>query len=316
MVENELGETYRFAHDETGQVTAERDFAGRTLHYGYDLAGRCTKRVNGAGQILTFQLDALGRVVRQINAEGAESVFEYDANGNVVKATSADGVKTEFERNENGQIISKKQNEESLRTTFDALGRRASRRTTRGDEIKWRYDANNLPLELQFASNGEEFSFEYDAASRETSRRLASGLKLEKEYDERDRLTRQSVALDTAANGELRRLAARLSEQTYFYDESGKPLELFDQAGETAWQQTNLWSENVAAQAVQTDCDLRFQGQWFDEESGLHYNFHRYYDPQTGRTFPIVRDDTIRRRRRGQRLELFDRAGGGDGSIN
>ncbi len=25
------------------------------------------------------------------------------------------------------------------------------------------------------------------------------------------------------------------------------------------------------------------QGQWFDEESGLHYNFHRYYDPQTGR---------------------------------
>ena len=28
---------------------------------------------------------------------------------------------------------------------------------------------------------------------------------------------------------------------------------------------------------------MRFQGQWYDEESGLHYNFHRYYDPQTGR---------------------------------
>ena len=59
---------------------------------------------------------------------------------------------------------------------------------------------------------------------------------------------------------------------------------MFNQAGEAAWrQQTNLWSENIAEQPAQTDCDIRFQGQWFDEESGLHYNFHRYYDPQTGR---------------------------------
>ncbi|MBC3778170.1 RHS repeat-associated core domain-containing protein, partial [Pseudomonas sp. SWRI99] len=28
---------------------------------------------------------------------------------------------------------------------------------------------------------------------------------------------------------------------------------------------------------------LRFQGQYFDAESGLHYNRHRYYDPRLGR---------------------------------
>ncbi|MGO4324765.1 RHS repeat-associated core domain-containing protein, partial [Pseudomonas sp. KB_12] len=28
---------------------------------------------------------------------------------------------------------------------------------------------------------------------------------------------------------------------------------------------------------------LRFQGQYFDPESGLHYNRHRYYNPETGR---------------------------------
>ena len=28
---------------------------------------------------------------------------------------------------------------------------------------------------------------------------------------------------------------------------------------------------------------LRFQGQYFDAETGLHYNRFRYYDPQTGR---------------------------------
>ena len=29
--------------------------------------------------------------------------------------------------------------------------------------------------------------------------------------------------------------------------------------------------------------NLRFQGQYFDAETGLHYNYHRYYDPRTGR---------------------------------
>ncbi|WP_428462347.1 RHS repeat-associated core domain-containing protein [Photobacterium kagoshimensis] len=28
---------------------------------------------------------------------------------------------------------------------------------------------------------------------------------------------------------------------------------------------------------------LRYQGQYFDDESGLHYNRFRYYDPITGR---------------------------------
>ncbi|MBP4047330.1 RHS repeat-associated core domain-containing protein, partial [Chromobacterium violaceum] len=28
---------------------------------------------------------------------------------------------------------------------------------------------------------------------------------------------------------------------------------------------------------------FRFQGQYHDDESGLHYNRHRYYDPEIGR---------------------------------
>lgn len=31
------------------------------------------------------------------------------------------------------------------------------------------------------------------------------------------------------------------------------------------------------------DCPLRFPGQYADPETGLHHNFHRYYDPETAR---------------------------------
>jgi RHS repeat-associated protein len=30
-------------------------------------------------------------------------------------------------------------------------------------------------------------------------------------------------------------------------------------------------------------CNLRFPGQYADDETGLYYNWHRYYDPDTGR---------------------------------
>lgn len=31
------------------------------------------------------------------------------------------------------------------------------------------------------------------------------------------------------------------------------------------------------------DSKFRFPGQYYDEETGLHYNYHRFYDPGTGR---------------------------------
>ncbi|RMK76117.1 hypothetical protein IPC84_28670, partial [Pseudomonas aeruginosa] len=32
-----------------------------------------------------------------------------------------------------------------------------------------------------------------------------------------------------------------------------------------------------------TQVNLRFPGQYYDAESGLHYNYFRDYDPETGR---------------------------------
>ena len=50
------------------------------------------------------------------------------------------------------------------------------------------------------------------------------------------------------------------------------------QVGNTVQMQ---WVQPLAEQAPEQN--LRFQGQYFDAETGLHYNRFRYYDPECGR---------------------------------
>lgn len=44
-----------------------------------------------------------------------------------------------------------------------------------------------------------------------------------------------------------------------------------------------LAEDDVDGDTVKTEVNLRFPGQYFDAETELHYNWHRYYEPQTGR---------------------------------
>ncbi|MBC3273511.1 RHS domain-containing protein, partial [Pseudomonas sp. SWRI81] len=73
----------------------------------------------------------------------------------------------------------------------------------------------------------------------------------------------------------------------YQLDHLGTPQELTDYSGEIVWSAQYDAYGKVAAVTLAgeeyLDQPLRFQGQYFDAESGLHYNRHRYYDPRLGR---------------------------------
>jgi RHS repeat-associated protein len=62
-----------------------------------------------------------------------------------------------------------------------------------------------------------------------------------------------------------------------------------DGASEVAWSaRYQAWSTaqeviSEAARKAGISNPLRFAGQYFDRETGLHYNRHRYYDPGSGR---------------------------------
>lgn len=93
-------------------------------------------------------------------------------------------------------------------------------------------------------------------------------------------------------------------------DPNGAPHTLYSSDGRVLWSaQRTLWgntAQDGARDSIRRavrdqlrtskldsdeydppDCELRFPGQWADEESGLHYNFRRYYDPQTGQYLSV-----------------------------
>jgi RHS repeat-associated protein len=70
----------------------------------------------------------------------------------------------------------------------------------------------------------------------------------------------------------------------------GAPIAVTDTNANTIWQaQYTPYGQRVEDQGEQaakrrgTHLDLRLPGQWADEETGLHYNDQRYYDPKLGR---------------------------------
>ncbi|WP_269801696.1 RHS repeat-associated core domain-containing protein, partial [Pseudomonas fluorescens] len=54
--------------------------------------------------------------------------------------------------------------------------------------------------------------------------------------------------------------------------------------GEIAWSaHYRAYGQIARLDVGKIDNPLRFQGQYYDQESGLHYNRHRYYHPDIGR---------------------------------
>jgi RHS repeat-associated protein len=76
----------------------------------------------------------------------------------------------------------------------------------------------------------------------------------------------------------------------YHLDHLGTPQAMTDSKGNIIWQADyDPFGGLVTLSGTEVN-NFRFPGQYFDSETGLHYNWHRYYDPETGR---YLRPDPI-----------------------
>lgn len=67
-------------------------------------------------------------------------------------------------------------------------------------------------------------------------------------------------------------------------DYLGTPTEMYNSDGEKTWSaELDIYGSvrNFAGRSL-SDCPFRYQGQYEDEETGLYYNWFRYYSPDSG----------------------------------
>ena len=100
-------------------------------------------------------------------------------------------------------------------------------------------------------------------------------------------------------------------QQTHYFhcDQIGIPREMINDEGNLVWFGDyygwgNLKSEtNISGTAHQP---FRLQNQYTDRETGLHYNFFRYYEPEVGRGESLLVCSKCKQLDRSIRLDLLE----------
>ncbi|MEV5547723.1 putative T7SS-secreted protein [Streptomyces sp. NPDC052309] len=305
------------AWDEAGRLAAQHLTAGeRTLNsrtYAYRADGHLTSVEDRLSGTRSFDLDPLGRVTA-VHAQGWTERYAYDASGNQTEASwpsSHPGHEATGPRVYSGTTIARAGN---VRFEHDALGRVVLRQKTRlsrrPDTWRYEWDAEDR-LTAVTTPDGTRWRYRYDPLGRRTAKQrlAADGESVVEEvrfsWDGMTLCEQTTVAEDVpnavvltwdhrglvpiAQTERILTPDARQEEvdRRFFAiatDLIGAPTELVDETGEIVWRtRTTLWGTTAWARSSTAYTPLRFPGQYYDPETGLHYNLFRHYDPETGR---------------------------------
>ena len=97
-----------------------------------------------------------------------------------------------------------------------------------------------------------------------------------------------SVYKDPLWKTETRKNKAELERVLFYHcDQVGTPQTLSNELGECIWEiKQDVWGNALEIKASHNlieQTNIRFQGQYYDGETGLHYNRYRYYEPHSAR---------------------------------
>ena len=187
--------TWRYEHDAAGRLVAETDYNGATTRYSRDAAGQVRRLVNGAGQEVVYEYNLLGSASHRFG-DASVTRYGYDPAGRLTRAESP-GAVVEFERDAMGRVTAESCNGQTVRSFYDAAGRRVRRVTPSGAQTVWAYDAEGRPLTMQ--AGGQELRFGYDRAGREITRELPGGVRLAQDWDADGRLASQVLTAGAGA---------------------------------------------------------------------------------------------------------------------
>ncbi|MET9447688.1 polymorphic toxin type 17 domain-containing protein [Streptomyces cinerochromogenes] len=289
--------TYAYRVD--GHLTEIRELTSGTRRFGLDGTGRVTE-VRAHGWTETYVYDTVGKV-REVSAPGHDSPGERAFEGTLIRRAG----RTTYEYDIQGRLTRRTRKllsgkthtwsyvwnaEDRLtevvtpsgdrwRYTYDPLGRRIAKHRVTDDvsltdrlEFSW----DDTRLSEQTCLDGTVTTWDYEP---DTHRPVTQTLHTPKRLPEGGSFLAR-LAEETGPENATRFLAV-------ITDNAGSPMELVSEEGEVVWQRrSTLWGTHLPAGTDEPEpdtCPLRFPGQYADTETGLNYNYFRYYDPEVAR---------------------------------
>lgn len=186
----------------------------------------------------------------QLTNTSADVAFTYTASGHT-KTQTQNGVVTEYIYNHEERLIAvKRAGNVIAEYAYNPQGQRVKK--TVGGNVTWYlYNQNGLAAEYSSAGN------------------------LIKEYQFHPQKTWMTDPL----------FMRTATSEVYYYhnDHLGTPQQLVNSSGQVVWQAqySAFGRANITVNTIENN--LRFPGQYFDNETGLHQNYFRDYDPASGR---------------------------------
>ncbi|MGN4049999.1 RHS repeat-associated core domain-containing protein [Pseudomonas sp. SM4] len=282
-----------YHYDEQGRLQAhavnQQTRALYLRHYSYAVNGNLASIADSRHGQRSYYYDALDRLIRvRHSRDELPESFAHDPAGNLL---TQDG--TGPSRIKGNRLLM----QGDRHYDYDAFGNLIRERRGSAHKLvtEYRYDCQHRLIGLT-RPDGNTASYQYDAFGRRI-RKTVDGVTTEF-FWQGDHLVAESSPNEYRSYvyepGTFRPLAMldgkgpkKACPFYYQLDHLGTPLELTDYSGEIVWSAQYDAYGKVAALTLAAedylDQPLRFQGQYFDGESGLHYNRHRYYDPRLGR---------------------------------
>ncbi|MEQ8426896.1 MAG: RHS repeat-associated core domain-containing protein [Gammaproteobacteria bacterium] len=272
--------TYDLDHRLTGlTTTADSDYQGRL--YSYDNANNIidiTNTLNAASSQF-LQYDELNRL-RDAAGTYGEINYDYDSIGNRLTSVENTVVET-YQYDSNSHHLLQTVSNELKDYAYDANGN-----TVSNGELDFSYGDNNR-LQSVNINGGAIAEYTYNGKG-ERVRKSAFGTTYY-HYDQNGQLIAETDAAGMTlveyiyVDGQPTALI-RNNEIYYIHnDHLGTPQLITDSFQNTVWQADyNPFGEvDITTELVSNN--IRFPGQYYDEETGLHYNYFRYYEPEMGR---------------------------------
>ncbi len=306
-----------YQYDKTGELTAIKDTRRGNIAYKYDPVGRLLEASSKLGKE-TFNFDPASNIIDRYNGDKTQNhqhkaeeygygynrlvnnvvkeyldqQYQYDAYGQLIRQKSSQG-DLNLEWDVYGRMIKSRNSQYTAEYRYDALGRRIQKRSKQhhtGDEhnIIYGWDGDTLAYESTEQTT-KHYIYEKDSFVPMLQAVYSSPIELHQTPDWTDQ--QYSVYKDPLWKTTKQ---SKGFDDVWFYhcDHLGTPQEMSDHTGAIIWKaEYKAWGECKTEKAKSNffenseiiSNNIRFQGQYFDLETGLHYNRYRYYSPYVGR---------------------------------